>query len=213
MSRLEKAKIIIHDSLQDGEIFGLITFTRSPVLVLPFSPTSQKTHAIISGIRAKEIGWGSDPFTALRFAKSLYGETFSHLTVRIITDGGFTSEDTPVDIPSGWSVEILPIGTLAGGRIPLGYNALGERRYKYGSGGEVIAKRENLRIEKLAHITHGSIRDSFPPKNLEEIQSKYQTILAIAMMVCSLFLHPFHQPKKNRANEDSHPLIAPSSSL
>jgi hypothetical protein len=45
---------------------------------------------------------------------------------------------------------IIGIGTKEGGKIPLGYTALGEKRYKYFSGSEVLSSYNHEYLVSLA---------------------------------------------------------------
>lgn len=56
-------------------------------------------------------------------------------------------------LPEGWTLRLIQIGSEAGGKIPLGYNADGSRRYRYYQGREVIVPRS----EELQRILEEQI--------------------------------------------------------
>jgi hypothetical protein len=96
-----------------------------------------------------EISGGSDLGSAIELVRILYGDLV-HLRVIIFTDGGSTQIGENLSLPRSWDTLIVGLGGDALSPIPLGYDALGEIRYKYASGEIVRVRYEEENIQKYA---------------------------------------------------------------
>ncbi len=68
--------------------------------------------------------------SALTLANTLYESDMRPLHIILLTDGGILPDDLP-NISKYFSLSLIGLGTTSGGKIPLGYSADGQRRYKY----------------------------------------------------------------------------------
>ena len=66
----------------------------------------------------------------MTLASTLYRSDIRPLHIILLTDGGILP-DTLLELPVHFSLSVIGLGTTSGGKIPLGYSADGQRRYKY----------------------------------------------------------------------------------
>ncbi len=129
MSRLDLAKSIMSTSFS-GET-AIMIYARHANMILPFTSDidqARRYTAWIQGVQA--YGWSSIT-SAFDLIGILYGKGTIPLHIILISDGWNVSESLEMRyLPSFSRLSVIGIGSKEGGMIPLGYNALGERRYK-----------------------------------------------------------------------------------
>ena len=149
-SRLDRARSLILDGMAKiSGHHGALVFARSAAVVLPMSPVTEWGKKNIENIALVTDNGGSDISAVFSLLFSLYSERVTPLHVILISDGGDTSTTSLPPLPSHTDLTIIGIWTLTGWPIPLGYDALGRRRYKIYDNREVIVPYEEKNIEKL----------------------------------------------------------------
>ena len=198
-SRLDLAKELVRTSIHDIKNLGIISYAKNPKLISPISPVSEWTMNLISSIEPESELWWSDLPLALKFAKNLYSHIW--LTLIIYTDGGSTSESPLPELPKNWDVIIYGIGSKVWWKIPLGYNAQGERRYKYYSGSEIIVPYDEVNLSKIAKKIGAEFRqiDTYgtTPKDLYHptLRGNTLSILSIILVLFGIIITPYVRKK------------------
>ncbi|MBP9812753.1 VWA domain-containing protein [Candidatus Gracilibacteria bacterium] len=199
ISRLDKAKELLQNMQVDTGHVGVILFAKNPTLLIPISPQISDFYNVISSIEPESELGGSDLLLALQFAKNLYGDR--KLSINIYTDGGSTSLSSPPKIPQNWRVKIYGIGSEIGGKIPLGYNANGERRYKYFSGSEVIIAYEKSQLAKVSKAIGATLIDGELLHSGESTKwgsffsQNVSYLLASLFLLIGIITHPYGRKK------------------
>ncbi|GAB0174500.1 MAG: hypothetical protein HHAS10_03790 [Candidatus Altimarinota bacterium] len=198
-SRLQEAKENAKKLSETHTQVGVITYAKNPTLFVPISEAQHSVLSLIESIIPEADVGGSDLPLALEFAKNLYEKI--PLEVIIFTDGGSTGTTPFPEMPKNWRISLFPIGSENGGKIPLGYNAQGEKRYKYYSGTEVIVSYspETLKLisKKIGATILTNREDLAQERN--ELYSFFQYnryyIIAGLLTILGLLLHPYVRKK------------------
>jgi hypothetical protein len=114
--------------------------------------------------------------------------------------------DSSLVLPENFDMILLGIGSDIGGKIPLGYDANGERRYKYFSGKEIVVRYEEEGIKKMAdsydvpYIRVDDISDiaSLSSGKVNPLSEREKMIVLFLASFCiffGYFLHPYVQKK------------------
>jgi Ca-activated chloride channel homolog len=199
ISRLDKVKEMIRSTAYEWQKIWVILFAKNPTLLIPISSEVWKFHDIIWSIEPEPDLWWSDLPLAIQFAKNLYGNI--KLQVTIYTDGWSTSMVTPPKIPQNWRVKIYWVWSEVWWKIPLGYNANGERRYKFFSWSEVILPYEKKELEKLSKVLSATLID-WDKTNLGEnvllenfFRNNTNYLLASLFLLLGIIIHPYGRKK------------------
>lgn len=199
ISRLDKAKELLQNTQDDTWQVWVILFAKNPTLLIPISPQMSDFYNVISSIEPESELWWSDLLLALQFAKNLYGDR--KLSVNIYTDGWSTSLSTPPKIPQNWRVKIYGIWSEIWWKIPLGYNANGERRYKYFSWSEVIIAYEKSQLEKVSKAIWATLIDWELLRSGESTKwgnffsQNVSYLLASFFLLIGIITHPYGRKK------------------
>lgn len=148
-SRLDRAKSLILSSSFSWEV-AVIAYARSPALLLPFTNSTENFIRTIQNISLSSSFGGSDPLWALSLVDTLYKNNTSPLRIFLLTDGGNTpSVNIFPPLPPLSRLRIIGIGTDAWGKIPLGYDSAGARRYKIYENQEVTVPYDEIFLQKI----------------------------------------------------------------
>lgn len=148
-SRLDRAKSLILSASYSWEV-AVIAYARSPALLLPFTTSTETFIRTIQNISISSSFGGSDPLWALSLVDTLYKNNTSPLHIFLLTDGGYShSGDIFPPLPPLSQLTIIGIGTNAWGKIPLGYDGTGARRYKIYENKEVIIPYDETFLQKI----------------------------------------------------------------
>lgn len=130
-SRLETAKDIALRMMRTEDSRGaLIVYARDPAVVTPLTDDIDTLESSLSHISPVLDNGGSDVGSVFSLINTLYALHEKPLHVVLFTDGGDTSALPLPEVIPQMDLTIIGIGTDAGGPVPLGYDALGNRRYK-----------------------------------------------------------------------------------
>lgn len=206
MSRLDFAKTLVQDGVSRTVWEqALIVYAREASLVSPLSSDSNYLISRISDISPVELYGGSDVLSAISLAKMLYWASDVPLRIIIVTDGGSTNTDTALNIPDYFHISLIGLGTDVWGKIPLGYDANGERRYKYYAGKEIIVRYEGDLLQKIADkykstIAHiASWQPQFPLETNTRVTPLWERymllVLATICILIGYIYHPYAEKK------------------
>ena len=205
-SRLDLAKAIIKNSIREAPWENaVITYARSAWVASPFTPDRGFLIDVTESLRVTDIYGGSDISSAFALVHSLYATLAGPLHIILISDWGSTTDLTHMsDLPSGADLTIIGIGTPKWGKIPLGYNLEGERRYKYFEGKEIVVPYEKSSLETLANEYHSSIIEksewdttlSLWPWVFASVDPGLYRIIGLLMLLLGYLYHPYAQQRK-----------------
>lgn len=152
ISRFETAKNLIHKLIQIPGEYGLMTFAKNPILRTPLTDNIKFLENSINAISLVDQASWTDIEAALAQIRKLY--ISSGVRLVLITDGWWEIDISRLD-RYGISLEIIGIGTLAGGSIPSGTDVFGKSLYKMQDGEIVISARNMKTISTLQEVFQG----------------------------------------------------------
>ena len=201
-SRLDLAKKVLHQWIRNIPWeHSIISYAREATIESPFTQEKEYLDSIIENLRYIEYyGWSDIP-NALHSIRTLYGSTLADMRVIVISDGGMSSsqEESP-NITEGLNLFFIGIGSPSWGKIPLGYDANGERRYKYYSWEHIIIPYEATFLEKIADqydapLIHMSQEYPFPEGLLISENNKMIEYIFLFLwsffIIFGYFFHPY----------------------
>ena len=200
-SRLDTAKEMIPAQFKAPKNVWVISFAKNPTLFIPISQIQSDFIGLIASISPESEVWGSDLPLALQYKKNLYGDKV--LSVFIFTDGWDTSLSELPKIPQNWRITIYGLWSNAWGKIPLGYNANGERRYKYFSWSEIMVPYEREKMVSVAkaigaHLIHLDTLNSWNTDiPLRIFLDNIYYIFSSLLLLFGIIIHPYGR-KKNK---------------
>ena len=204
-SRLDLAKAIIDGGIrQRWWEHAIIGYARSAWVLAPFSSDRAFLTSVVSGIQPIDIyGW-SDISAAFLLVRSLYGGLGTPIEMILLSDGGSsTSIDTITDLPERSSLTIIGIGTQKWGKIPLGYDLDGERRYKYFEKKEITIPYEQDILKTLIKRYGASYirKDYWDISSIGSdffitIDPSIYRMFGIAFLLIGYIFHPYATSKK-----------------
>lgn len=197
-SRLQVARSLVMSGVHElSGNHGVLIYARSPWVLVPLTSDKNILDTNVANITSVMDNGGSDMKSVFGLLASLYGTRKTPLNVILISDGGDTGTSDFPPLPEGVRLQIVGIGTESGWPISLGYDALGQRRYKIYQGKEVNVAYEKSNIEKLAK-TYGAPVSTIEnirqiPEVLEAITPKVEiqkpeSLLFIFRIIGSLFI-------------------------
>lgn len=212
-SRIDVARSLVLDGMRKipGN-HGVLLYARSAGVVLPMSPVTEWGKKNIENIALVTDNGGSDISGVFSLLFSLNVERSTPLHVILISDGGDTSTTLPPPLPPHTDLMIVGIGTLTGWLIPLGYDALGMRRYKIYDSREVIVPYEEKNIEKLTRYYSAKVYTLSTANMWIEILSKlipewivpqrdpslFLLLIGGISVLFSLLIHPYTYVKSRK---------------
>ncbi len=205
ISRHDLARKMILEGIDmiPGE-HALITYARDASVETPFSGEKDHIKNIISHTSPVEFYGGSNLMSALSLANSLYGGSNMSIHIILLSDGGMENTTPSVALSQIFTLSFIWIGTSRGGKIPLWYNAEGNRRYKYFSGQEIVVEYDDLALGSLSNLYDATLvrretTSPFPSEvlPLEVTDMKKLIFLALGTfcVIFWYFLHPYAHKK------------------
>ncbi len=199
VSRLDLAKKLIQDGIDiiPGE-HALITYARNASVDVPFSWNNYHIKNIVSHMTPVEFYGGSDLMGALSLANSLYVHSDIPIHIILLSDGGLESADSTVTLSRTFTLSLIWIGTTRGGKIPLGYDSDGNRRYKYFSGQEVVVGYEPSALINLSNLYSAPLVEReifwyFPTEIIPTPLTDMRKLIFLSLgTLCILFWYFFH---------------------
>lgn len=173
--------------------------------MLPFTHDRNSFHEAVTNLIPTENYGGSAVSEAFTLIDTLYKTSGIPTDIALLTDGGDTSDtQTWPPLPAGSHLTIVGIGSDTGDRIPLGYNADGERRYKYYEGREVVVPYDGSTLEKIRQKYHADIIrltkfseivSVLPKSDHRDVSSFSRSdlifLFPMVLIIFSLCFHPF----------------------
>ncbi len=205
-SRFSTAKSIIEEGIMKipGR-HGIIVYADSAGIASPLSQDLDHLREVTKGLTIVDVYGGSDLGSALSLVQSVYLSNSISPHIIILTDGGLSPSIPLPDLPSDTRITLLALGSESGGKIPLGYNAAWERRYKYYEGKQIIVPLEKENIEKIQEkydtaLFMISSKDTAlifqSGKNTPLFSPDIWRILGIVVTILWFLIHPYVQRKK-----------------
>jgi von Willebrand factor type A domain len=203
ISRLDLAKKLALLGIESiwGE-HAVISYARQASVESPFLSEKAFTRDIVSSLSLIEFyGW-SDSEAALSLARTLYAGSSVPIHIVVLTDGEMTGEKQDVSLPENLDLTFVALGSSRWGKIPLGYDAEGERRYKYFSGSQVVVSYDPISLKKLAGIYDAQYIDQgtsalFPASLIRvpitQNKKNIYLLLATLLIVSWYIYHPYAQ--------------------
>lgn len=189
-SRLEVARSLVMSgtNMLPGK-HAVLIYARSPWVLVPLTSDRDILDTNIANITPVMDNGGSDMKSVFWLLTSLYGQTKNPIRVILLSDGGDTgTSDFPL-LPEGVRLQIVGLGTESGWPISLGYDALGQRRYKIYQGKELSVGYEKKNIEKLAKTYDAPVSTI---ENIGQIPSALRTFIpSTEIQKPESFLSPF----------------------
>lgn len=184
---------------------AVIVYAQNSGIASPFSSDISHLSQVVNNLNIIENYGGSDLSSALSLAKSIYLSSGSFPHIIILTDGGLAEGSTLPDLPWWSHITLIALWSDAGGKIPLGYNAQGERRYKYYEGKEIVVPLDEKNIDMIRRKYNTSLfRITDRANSLDFLDEKRNfifsysilRILGIVMTILGFLIHPYVRKKK-----------------
>lgn len=182
---------------------AVVVYAENAGIASPFSSDIFHLSEVVDNLNIVEnYGW-SDLSSALSLVKNIYFLSGISPHIYVLTDGGLTGGSVFPDI-QGSNITLIALWSEVGGKIPLGYNAQGERRYKYFEGKEIIIPLDQVNIDtirqkyntSLFHVT--GLRNSFDflsEKKSIVFSYNFWRILGILITIIGFLIHPYVRRK------------------
>ena len=205
VSRLALAKKLMQEGIDiiPGE-HALISYAREASVETPFSSDTDHIKNIISNLTPMEFYGGSDLMSALSLASTLYVRSDTPVHIILLSDGGVEGWSAPIILPNIFSLSFIWLGTIRGGKIPLGYDSDGNTRYKYFAGKEVVIGYDASSLKNMSNQYNAVLieRENFAPFPKEIIPTPITDMRKLIFLAlgtfCIIFwyfLHPYARKK------------------
>lgn len=205
-SRLETAKDIAREMIRTTPWrWWAIVYARDSAVISPLISDTSLLESTLSQISPVLDNGGSDVASVFSLINTLYTRHGNPLHIVLFTDGGDTSTLPLPDIIPQMDLTIIGIGTDTWGPVPLGYDALGNRRYKIYQWKEISVPYDAKNIEKLTTKYSASYHrveslwfslEGITPETSRLISVDPPTLtylshFALFVFLISVFLHPY----------------------
>ena len=160
VSRLEGAKKLAERFLSikpETVETGIVTFSRLPTLILPFTTDSMLSKNTIVGIAPLIYGGGSNLVNVVNMIDEVYGNV-PNLHVVILSDGEFFDLKNVSSFKNrSAKITLVGVGTENGGHMLEWYDSVGKPRYRSDASGRIVSKRDSAMLRTLSKNLWGEV--------------------------------------------------------